>query len=89
MLSQIPLLPALVEGNEEERARLEMCYDKNKLSSVSLLDWISAKEPEHSLENVVEICKAALQKVPNKIMTKNFEKTWRPVRKSWELEAKF
>lgn len=63
LLSKIPLLPALLEGNEEERARLELCYDKNKLGSISLLDWISAKEPEQSLEDVVEICRSALDKV--------------------------
>lgn len=63
LLSRIPLLSALLDGNEEERARLEMCCDKSKLSDLTLLQWISTKEPDQSLENVVEISKAALIKV--------------------------
>lgn len=63
LLSKIPILPALLDGNEEERARLEICCDKSKSSDISLLQWISAKEPEQSLENMIEICKNALLKV--------------------------
>lgn len=57
-------MSALLEANEEERARIEMCFDKSKLSSVTLLDWISAKDCEHSLEEAVKTCQQALQKVP-------------------------
>lgn len=63
MLSKIPILPALLDGNEEERARLEICCDRSKSSDISLLEWISAKDPEQSLENMIETCKAALLKV--------------------------
>ncbi|XP_065207804.1 RB1-inducible coiled-coil protein 1 isoform X2 [Planococcus citri] len=60
LLSKIPILPALLDGNEEERARMETCCDKSKTNDVSLLEWISAKDPEQSLENTVEMSRAAL-----------------------------
>lgn len=63
LLAKIPLLPALLDGNEEERARLEVFCDKSPSSDISLLHWVSSKEPEHSLEDVVEKCKELLVKV--------------------------
>lgn len=63
LISKIPLLPALLDSNDEERARVEICCDKSKPSDMTLFNWIRAKDPEQSLESVVQECRDTLIKV--------------------------
>lgn len=60
-ISKIPLLPALLENNLEERTRMEnlTVNTKNK----SLLEWVTACQGLSNLEHIVEHCESSLKQV--------------------------
>lgn len=63
-ISKIPLLPALLENNSEERARMEGSTNniKNKTNQ-SLLEWVTARQGLTNLEHIIEHCENSLKQV--------------------------
>lgn len=71
-LSKVPLLPALVEREQtesEEEYRENSDTDKEDCPK-TLLDWISAKDQQSSLQQVAEQCRRGLEQVHSFIATK-------------------
>ncbi|VVC27128.1 Hypothetical protein CINCED_3A022427 [Cinara cedri] len=65
-ISKIPLLPALLENNFEERARMEdsTANIKNK----SLLEWVTACQGLSNLEHIVEHCENSLKQFDEEML---------------------
>ncbi|XP_018903400.1 uncharacterized protein Atg17 isoform X2 [Bemisia tabaci] len=66
-LSHIPILPSLLDENDEERGRVEKLAE-NKGSDVSLLEWIAAKDNQSSLEQLAEQCHRGLEQFREDIL---------------------
>lgn len=64
-ISKIPMLPALLENNSEERARMNSSTNdiKNKKVNQSLLEWVTARQGLTNLEHIVEHCENSLKQV--------------------------
>jgi hypothetical protein len=58
------LLPALLENNSEERARMDSSTNniKSKVNQ-SLLEWVTARQGLTNLEHIVEHCENSLRQV--------------------------
>lgn len=63
-ISKIPLLPALLENNSEERARMNSStVDMKNLTHQSLLEWVTARQGLTNLEHIVKHCENSLKQV--------------------------
>lgn len=60
-ISKIPLLPALLENNIEERIRME--NSTANIKNQSLLEWVTACQGLSNLEHIVEHCEHSLKQV--------------------------
>lgn len=56
LLKKIPLLPCLLPIGDASRSQ-------SSVSNVSLFDWISSKEPEHSLQGLAVDARLALDRL--------------------------
>lgn len=56
LLKRIPLLPCLLPAGETSQSQLAA-------SNMSLFDWISSKEPDHSLTELARDAKQALDRL--------------------------
>jgi len=63
-IAKIPLLPALLENNSEERSQINSSpVDKKNIVHQSLLEWITARQGLNNLEHIVEHCDNSLKQV--------------------------
>lgn len=63
-LSKIPMLPALLENNSEERSRMDnSTADIKNIVHQSLLEWVTARQGLSNLEHIVEHCENSLKQV--------------------------
>lgn len=63
-ISKIPMLPALLENNSEERARMDSSTnDVKNVVHQSLLEWVTARQGLTNLEHIVEHCENSLKQV--------------------------
>lgn len=61
-ISKIPMLPALLENNSEERARMDSSTnDVKNVVHQSLLEWVTARQGLTNLEHIVEHCENSLK----------------------------
>ncbi|XP_050530865.1 RB1-inducible coiled-coil protein 1 [Daktulosphaira vitifoliae] len=61
-IAKIPLLPALLENNAEERARMDTSIvNLNNVMNQSLLEWVTACQGLNNLEHIVEHCESSLK----------------------------
>ncbi|XP_025419378.1 RB1-inducible coiled-coil protein 1 isoform X2 [Sipha flava] len=68
-ISKIPLLPALLENNSEERARMDSSTNniKSKVNQ-SLLEWVTARQGLTNLEHIVEHCENSLRQFDEEML---------------------
>lgn len=63
-ISKIPMLPALLENNSEERSRMDnSTVDIKNIVHQSLLEWVTARQGLSNLEHIVEHCENSLKQV--------------------------
>lgn len=63
-ISKIPMLPALLENNSEERSRMDnSTIDIKNIVHQSLLEWVTARQGLSNLEHIVEHCENSLKQV--------------------------
>lgn len=68
------MLPALLENNSEERARMNSStVDKKNIVHQSLLEWVTARQGLTNLEHIVKHCENSLKQVYNKFSFLNNE----------------
>ncbi|XP_050438839.1 RB1-inducible coiled-coil protein 1 [Adelges cooleyi] len=60
-IAKIPMLPALLENNAEERAHMDLSTVSMKNVNQSLLEWVTAREGLHNFEHIVEHCEHSLK----------------------------
>lgn len=57
------MLPALLENNAEEQARMDNSTVDIKNIHQSLLEWVQARQGLTNLEHIVEHCENSLKQV--------------------------
>lgn len=58
------MLPALLENNSEERARMDRSEaNKKTIVHQSLLEWVTARQGLTNLEHIVEHCENSIKQV--------------------------
>lgn len=73
-ISKIPLLPALLESNSEEKKQIDGLVEKKNTTPQSLLEWLTARQGLTNLEYIVEHSENSLKQVcqVNVIQIKNY-----------------
>lgn len=65
-ISKIPMLPALLENNSEEQARMDSStvnMENINMVNQSLLDWVTARQGLTNLKHIVEHCRNSIKQV--------------------------
>lgn len=63
-IAKIPILPALLENNAEEKARMDTsAVSLRNVMNQSLLEWVTACQGLNNLEHIVGHCESSIKQV--------------------------